>query len=86
MWRHLLRWYCRVELSDDDQVAMFIEGLKPNNQMLITILNPKNLQHAISIAKTLTTEVGPCVSRRHEEGSRMYGGQGWVQSVPMQMG
>lgn len=41
----------KVDLSDEDQVAMFIEGLKPGNQKVITILGPKNLQQAISFAK-----------------------------------
>lgn len=33
----------RVDLPDEDQIAMFIKGLKPGNQKLITILGPKNL-------------------------------------------
>lgn len=30
----------QVELSDEDQVAMFIEGLKRDNKRFVTILNP----------------------------------------------
>lgn len=49
----------RVELSDKDRVAMFIEGLKGNNKKLVTVLIPKTLQHAIAFGKTLTNEDDP---------------------------
>lgn len=34
-----------VNLSDEDQGAMFVEGLKGSNKKLIMVLNPMNLQH-----------------------------------------
>lgn len=49
----------QVDLSDEDQVTMFIEGFKGNNMKLIIVLNPINLQQAISYAKTLTAEEDP---------------------------
>lgn len=49
----------QVELSDEDQVAMFIEGLKGDNVKLRTVLKPNNLQQAIAFAKTLTREEDP---------------------------
>lgn len=46
----------KVELSDEDQVVLFVEGLKNDNQKLINVLNLKTLQQAIALAKTLTNE------------------------------
>lgn len=56
----------KVELSDEDQMVMFVEGLKPCNKKLITILGPKNLLWAIAYAKTLTAETDPYGDKRHE--------------------
>lgn len=56
----------KVELLDEDQVVIFIEGLKSNNRKLITILGPKNLQQAIAFAKTLAVEVDPYGSKKAE--------------------
>lgn len=49
----------QVQLSDEDQVTMFLEGLKGNTKKLIMVLNPCNLQKAIAYANALTTEDNP---------------------------
>lgn len=54
----------KVELADNDHVTMFIEGLKPDNQKLFAILEPKHLQHAIAFAKTLISGGGPYGSKK----------------------
>lgn len=56
----------RVDLADEDQVAMFVDGLKYGNQKLFTILGTKTLQQAISYTKTLTNEADPYAGRRRE--------------------
>lgn len=56
----------RVDLPDEDHIVMFVEGMQSGNQKLITILGPKTLQQAISMAKTLTTEMNPYGSRGRE--------------------
>lgn len=37
-------WVSQVNLSDEDRVAIFVEGLKQENKRFITVMNPKNLQ------------------------------------------
>lgn len=37
----------QVKMSNEDQVAMFMEGLK-GEKKLITVLNPRNLQQTIA--------------------------------------
>lgn len=61
----------RVELPEENRVAMFVEGLKLGNQKFIIILSPKTLQQAISYAKTLTTDADPYVGRRREASGEM---------------
>lgn len=53
----------QCNLSDEDQVAVFVEGLKSDNKRLITVLNPINLQQAIAYAKVLTVEENPYKGR-----------------------
>lgn len=78
----------RVELAEDDQVAMFIEGMKGGNKKLVTALNPRNLQHAIALGKTLSLEDDPysIESKRGDCGNRTggsHGNKGWLNSVPI---
>lgn len=49
----------QIKLSDEDQVIMFVEGLKIDNKKLITFLSPNNLQQSIAFAKALTSEEDP---------------------------
>lgn len=56
----------QVSMTNEDQVAMFSEGLKQDNKKFITILNPRNLQLAISMGKTLTIDEDP-----YREGRKM---------------
>lgn len=49
----------KVDLPDEDQVAMFIDGMKPRNQKLLIVLAPKNLQQTIALANTLSTKGVP---------------------------
>lgn len=49
----------QVKLSDEDQVQMFVKGLKRDNKKLIMVLNPSNLQQAIAYATTLFSDENP---------------------------
>lgn len=46
----------KIELSEEDQVALFVKGLKEGNTELINVLNPKSLQHTIIFGKVLASE------------------------------
>lgn len=60
----------RVELAEEDQVAMFIEGMKGSNKKLVTTLNPRNLEQVIALGKTLSSEGDP-YSGESKKGSRV---------------
>lgn len=49
----------RCQLSYEEQLEMFLEGLKGNNKRLIMVLSPKNLQQAITYANALSVEENP---------------------------
>ncbi|KAI4338978.1 hypothetical protein MLD38_023974 [Melastoma candidum] len=64
----------RVELSHEDQVAMFIAGLRRDNRKLMLAFNPRTLQHAIALGKTLSSEDEV---RGREGFTRMNKGEQW---------
>lgn len=59
-------WASKVNLSEEDLVARFVEGLKNQNLKRIAILNPRTLQQAISYGRVLTTDIDPKATRREE--------------------
>lgn len=75
----------KVELSDEDQVSMFIKVLKPNNQKLIKVLGPRNLPQVIAFAKTLSSEGDPYRIKRPEQWGRIYSGQSQRNGQPLTM-
>ncbi|KAI4340580.1 hypothetical protein MLD38_025400 [Melastoma candidum] len=80
----------KVDLSIDDQVALFVGGLKRENRRLVTVLKPRTLQQAIALAKTLShdDEVPQIQAKEVYSRGRMEQGQnsGVVNTVPFGRG